>query len=184
MAAVSMVRKSTQVAVGGLAAALCLLLMFLTGLIPFATYALPAAAGVVLVAVVVENGFETALLVYGAVSFLSLFVVPDREAAMMFICFFGHYPILLAKLERLRPRWVQTVVKYLFFNGCVVAGYWAAVQVFGMTYLLEGMEEFGRYALLILLGAGNLLFHIYDKALGRIVVYYVRYFRVRYLGRL
>ena len=41
-------KKSTQVALGGLAAALCTLLMFLTGMIPFATYALPAAAGIVL----------------------------------------------------------------------------------------------------------------------------------------
>ena len=58
-------KKSTQVALGGLAAALCTLLMFLTGMIPFATYALPAAAGIVLVAVVVENGASTAALVTG-----------------------------------------------------------------------------------------------------------------------
>lgn len=72
-------KKSTQVALGGLAAALCTLLMFLTGMIPFATYALPAAAGIVLVAVVVENGASTAALVYGAASILALFVVPDGK---------------------------------------------------------------------------------------------------------
>ena len=37
---------------GGLASALCVLLMFLTGMVPFATYAMPAAAGTVLLAVV------------------------------------------------------------------------------------------------------------------------------------
>ena len=37
-------KKSKQVAAGGIAASLCLLLMFLTGLFPLATYALPAMA--------------------------------------------------------------------------------------------------------------------------------------------
>ena len=83
------IRKSTQVAVGGLSSALCLLLMFMTGMIPFATFALPSLAGILLIVVVVENGIQTATLVYAAVSILSLFMCPDKEAAMMFICFFG-----------------------------------------------------------------------------------------------
>ena len=87
-------RKSTQVALGGMSSALCLLLMFMTGLIPFGTFALPAMAGIVLIVVVVEMGRSTAALVYGAVSLLSLFMCPDKEAAMMFIGFFGCYPVI------------------------------------------------------------------------------------------
>ena len=37
--------KSKQIAAGGIASSLCLLTMFLTGVFPFATYALPAIAG-------------------------------------------------------------------------------------------------------------------------------------------
>ena len=85
-----MARKSTQVAIGGVAAALCLILMFCTGLVPFATYALPALSGVVLIAVVAEMGWRTAMVVYAAVALLSVGIVPDREAAMLFIFFFGY----------------------------------------------------------------------------------------------
>ena len=42
--------KSSQVAVGGMASGLCLLLMFLTGMIPFSEYACPTFAGLVLIA--------------------------------------------------------------------------------------------------------------------------------------
>ena len=42
-----MIKKSTQVAMGGIASALCLLLMLLT-IIPIATYTMPALAGMVL----------------------------------------------------------------------------------------------------------------------------------------
>ena len=105
-------KKSTQVAVGGLASALCLLLMFLTGMIPFTTYALPAMAGIVLIAVVIENGTQTAALVYVSVSLLSLFLSPDKEAALMFLCFFGYYPVIKAKLEQIRPKLLELLAKY------------------------------------------------------------------------
>ena len=63
-----MKHKSSQVAVGGMASGLCLLIMFLTGLIPFSEYACPTFAGLVLIAVAEEMGRKTAFLVYGAVS--------------------------------------------------------------------------------------------------------------------
>lgn len=69
---------------GGIASALCLLLMILT-IIPIATYTMPALAGMVLIVVVIENGYSTAWMVYAAVGFLSLFICPDKEAAM-FVC--------------------------------------------------------------------------------------------------
>lgn len=49
-----MIKKSTQVAMGGIASALCLLLMILT-IIPIATYTMPALAGMVLIVVVIEK---------------------------------------------------------------------------------------------------------------------------------
>lgn len=64
---------------GGIASALCLLLMMLT-IIPIATYTMPALAGMVLIVVVIENGYSTAWMVYAAVGFLSLFICPDKEA--------------------------------------------------------------------------------------------------------
>ena len=71
-------RRSTQVALGGMIAALSLLFLFLTGVFPFATYILPAAAGILLVAVVVESGWRWALGVYAAVSLLAVFIAPVR----------------------------------------------------------------------------------------------------------
>ena len=58
-----MKHKSTQVAVGGMASGLCLLLMFMTGMIPFSEYSLPTLAGLVLIAVSEEMGSSTALIV-------------------------------------------------------------------------------------------------------------------------
>ena len=83
-----MQKKSGQVALGGIATGMCIALMFATGMIPFSYYALPALAGLVLIAVREENGLSTALIVFAAVSLLSVFVVPIKEAALLFIAFF------------------------------------------------------------------------------------------------
>ena len=97
-------KKSTQVALGGLSSALCLLLMFMTGLIPFSSYIFPALAGIVLISVREENGLKTALLVYAATSLLALLIIPDREAVMMYIMLLGYYPLAKPWIERLaRP---------------------------------------------------------------------------------
>jgi|GEM_PF-4581040 len=67
-----MQKKSGQVALGGIATGMCIALMFATGMIPFSYYALPALAGLVLIAVREENGLSTALIVFAAVSLLQL----------------------------------------------------------------------------------------------------------------
>lgn len=178
-----MVKKSTQVALGGLAAALCLLLMFLTGIFPFATYALPALAGMVLIAVVRENGYKAAVTVYAAVSLLSVFIVPDRQAAILFIAFFGYYPILKGKLERLAAA-VRWALKLFFFNAAVVLGYLAIIYLFGIDEVLEEIGVLGEYSLLVLLLGGNVVFLVYDYALNNIEYLYLHWFRPKILRKM
>lgn len=49
-------KNTYKIALGGMITALSVLLMFLTGLFPMATYALPAIAGVLLISAVIEIG--------------------------------------------------------------------------------------------------------------------------------
>ncbi|MDL2233588.1 hypothetical protein LJC63_08455 [Ruminococcaceae bacterium OttesenSCG-928-L11] len=163
--------------------ALCLLLMFLSGMVPFSTYALPALAGAMLVAVVIEVGRKVALMVYVSVAVLSLFVVPDREAAMMFIAFFGYYPILKGWIETLRSRVLEYIVKFSLFNVTIVAAYLAMTFLMGMPSVVEDMGDFGRYSALILLFFGNIVFFMYDIALTKYITLYVRWFKPRFLRK-
>lgn len=175
--------KSKQVAAGGIASSLCLLLMFLTALFPFATYALPAIAGSLLAIVVVELSRATAVMVYVSVSLLSLFIVPDKEAVMVFIFLFGYYPILKGCIEQIRIRPVELGLKYILFNGAMVLGYLFLIRLFGMDYLLDELMEYGEYGLAALLLAGNFMFFYYDRALTGVISAYVRWFRPRYIGK-
>lgn len=166
-----MIKKSTQVAMGGIASALCLLLMFLT-IIPIATYTMPALAGMVLIVVVIENGYSTAWMVYAAVGFLSIFICPDKEAAMLFVGFFGFYPILKGKLEKIRRRLLEYVVKFVVFNVAMIANYMVIIYLFGIQDVLEEVGPIGKYSVFLLLALGNVVFFVYDVALSKIIMAY------------
>lgn len=162
-------KSSKQIALGGLSASLCLVVMLCTALMPFATYALPAFAGIILVPIAVELGMSTAWITYAAVSILSVLIVPDRETALMFTAFFGYYPFLKLKLDTIRPRLVRIIIKLAIFNITIISAYYLIIHVFGMAYL---MEEFQNGFGLILLLVGNACFPIYEFALKNMYLLY------------
>ncbi len=165
-------RNSSKTALGGIVAALSVTMMFLTAVIPTLTYALPAAAGVLLIIVVIDVDKKWAFGVYAAVSLLSLLVLPDKEAAVMYVFFFGHYPIVKAILESKHiHRVVLWLLKLLLFNVSVAAAYLIIIYVFQLP--LDDMEEFGKWGIPLLLGLGNVVFVVYDVALSRLVTLYM-----------
>ena len=157
----------------GMAVALETALMFLTGLMPTATYSLPALAGLVGIVIVVELGVKWAWPVYGAASILSALIAPDKEAAALYVLFFGCYPILKAIVERRWRRWTQWICKLLIFNAAAVLYYFFATRVLGVPE--ESFWTFGILLPAVLLAAGNLVFLLYDYVVSGLVrVYWQR----------
>ncbi len=157
----------------GMAVALETALMFLTGLMPTATYSLPALAGLVGIVIVVELGVKWAWPVYGAASILSALIAPDKEAAALYVLFFGCYPILKAIVERRWRRWTQWICKLLIFNAAAVLYYFIATRVLGVPE--ESFWTFGILLPAVLLVAGNLVFLLYDYVVSGLVrVYWQR----------
>ena len=93
-------KQSSKTALGGILAALSLVLMFLFAIFPSATIAAPAVASILLIFAVLEMGKGWAFGIYVAVSLLAMLVVPTKEAAVLYVVFFGYYPILKALIEK------------------------------------------------------------------------------------
>ncbi len=176
-------KKSTQVAIGGLSAALCLLMMFMTGLVPFSSYLFPAMAGIVLIAVADEMGVKTALLVYAVVSVLAILIVPDQEAKLLFILFLGYYPMLKPVLEKL-PRLFSFFIKLAVFNGIIVAFYYITLYILGIPDILEGWGDLGKYTIYAALGMANFTFIMYDFLLTQVLQIYRGWFRPKILRKI
>ena len=96
------IMKSKKVAFGAVVAALSLVFMLLTAVLPVGTYALPCFAGILLVIIVIEFGVPWAVGVYAGVSVLSFLLVSDKEAALYYALILGNYPILKNFFERIK----------------------------------------------------------------------------------
>ena len=163
--------KSGKIALGGLLTALGVVLMFLTGLIPIGTYALPAIAGVLLIVAVIEIGAKWAWMIYAAVAVLSLLFAADKEAALLFVLFFGYYPVLKSFLERISNKVLSWISKFAVFNVSVVACFFLAVNFLQLPE--DSFTVFGIYLPWVFLILGNAVFLIYDIALSGLVATYV-----------
>ena len=166
-------RTSFRVALSGVLAALMVVVMLLGTLIPGTTYLCPALAGAFLVPVVWELGVRNGGLAFAVVSLLSLFLAPDKQAALFFVLLFGWYPLLRPSLQRMRQKAVRWVVKFLLFNLALAAI--ALVTVFVLGLPLFGAEEKNGTVLVLvgMLVLGNIAFQLYDLLLGRLGDWYV-----------
>lgn len=165
-------RKSAKTALGGIIAALSLLIMLLTAVIPYLEYALPAIAGALLVLMVIEINKKWAFCAYVAVSILSLLILTNKEAAMMYIAFFGYYPILKPFFEeKIKSNALCWLAKAVVFNVTTVLAYIVIVYVFGIP--IEDIEDYGMKIVPVLLLLANLMFVLYDICITRLVTLYL-----------
>ena len=165
-------RTSYRVALGGIVAALCIVLMFLTGVFPALYIAAPMAAGVLMIVLVEEVSVGWGWLTYIAVSLLALIVTFDKEAALMFILFFGYYPILRQNLEHIKQKLLRVFAKLLLFNVFLVLDWWLTVYVLG----LPSFDDTAPYMYAVLIIAANAMFFFYDKLLSRMGWFYHKVF--------
>lgn len=177
------VKNSTfRVAFCGIIAALGLVLMLLTSLVPVGTYAFPCFAGIFIAAVVIEYGWKWGLGVYAVVTVLSLFLAGDKEAVLYFIALFGYYPILKAVFEKhIKNKIILYVLKFAVFNIAAIASFFAAA--FLLSISPEEYTLFGVYMPLAFLAFGNVFFLIYDFAVTVFVGQYVVRLRNKFFGR-
>lgn len=157
-------RKAYPVALGGVLAALAIVIMTLGGLIPIATYVCPMLCSLMLLAVKLSCGDRIGWAWYGAVSILSLLLSPDKEAAAVFVVL-GYYPIIQPKMEKLP---LQFVWKLLLFNIASAMLYAALLFVFGMEQLVAEFQELGIVGLVITLILGNICFFLLDRVLHKL----------------
>ncbi len=137
---------------------------------PYLTYAVPAVSGALIILPLVELSKTYALVTYIASSVLVM-LFAEPEAKLMYVCFFGYYPILKSVFESIKSRVAEYILKFLSFNIAVTLVYFVFAKVFSIP--LESTREFGKYTALVLYALGNVAFVLYDICLARICAVYM-----------
>ena len=142
----------------------------LTSYFPYLTYAIPAVAGLLIMIAVIEIDVKWASLSYAATAVI-VALTAEPEAKMLFVLFFGYYPILKAVFEKLKSRVLEYLLKFAVFNAAVIVSYGFVAALIGVD--LSDMGDFGKYTSIVLLVAANVVFPIYDAAVSKMAAFYI-----------
>ena len=152
-----------DMALGGMMAALAVVIMALGGMIPVATFVCPVLCMVLLRFVLSICGSRIGWAWYGAVAILGLLLGPDKEAAAIFAVL-GYYPILKPRLDRMK---CGILLKLALFNSVILAMYWVLIRFLGMEQIAREYAELGAVMTAVMLVLGNATFLLLDDTLGR-----------------
>lgn len=168
----------------GVMSGLALALMFIMGMVPSFEYISPAIGGVLILVIRKNLGIKYGMISYLAVGLLGLLIVPNYEATMMFLFLLGYYPIIREFLQKIKVRLFQWAAKLAVYALPSIAAYTLLVHLFGMEYLLEDANDFGKYGTLALLGFGAVAFVLYDTFLGLFDPFYDKIIKPKIQKRL
>ncbi|MGM9682003.1 MAG: hypothetical protein ACI3XQ_00235 [Eubacteriales bacterium] len=115
---------------------------------------------------VIEYGGAAPWLIYAVTGTLSLILLPQKFPAVMYVLFFGYYPIIKEKLERIKKKPPVWALKMLIFNAAFAAIYFVGKQLL----VPEGSSFALKVAFFVL---ANVAFVLYDIALTRLISLYI-----------
>ena len=159
-----------QIALGGVLAALAVVILLLGGIIPVGTYIAPMLAALPLIVLLTELPKGLCTGWYAVVALLGVLLCPDKETAFVFV-FLGWYPLAKPALDRL-PKVGGLLCKLLIFNLSTAALYALLILVFQLEALVREARETGTVLLIVTLLLGNLSFILFDILLARLTTIY------------
>ena len=154
--------NTKKIALGGVLAAVAVVIMCLGGFIPIATYVCPMLCCATQLLVFQFCGKRIAWTWFVVVCILSVLMGPDKEAAMVFVAI-GYYPMVKPLLDRSH---FSVIFKILYFNISIIVVYSIMIYLFGMHEIAAENMEFGMMGLAVILILGNVTFFLLDRLLA------------------
>ena len=164
MKKVGVSKQTRRIAACGILCALGVICMSIGSLIEVMDLTMIMIASFCIVFAVIEMGKRWAWLIWGVTALLSLLLLPNKLAALLYLMG-GMYPIVKSSLERFRPI-IAWAGKLAAFNGVQVAFLLIAQKLFGMT----GPDFSLSWGVLLF---NNVLFILFDITLTVFITFYL-----------
>jgi len=120
-------QKVKYITVSSMLSALAVVVLALGSLIDTMDLSIAAIAGIFCYYAVLEIGGIFPYLIYLVTSTLGILLIPNKSPAVLFLAFFGIYPILKPLLEKLN-KILSYVIKFVLFH-------FSVALAFGISYL-------------------------------------------------
>lgn len=146
--------------------ALSLVLLYGATLVPSGRIGLTAAAGLLPAAAVISFGLSAGFLCYGGTALLAFFLLTDKNIALLYLLFFGLYPMIKGLAEQTGKQVLEWAIKFIFFNTAFTLLLWLLKALFLERF--PGLD--GAFGLAYL--AGNPVFLAYDIGFSKVIGFY------------
>ena len=167
--------KAQRVSFTALISALCVAIMSVSRIVPIGIYALPPVCSVFIMIILIEFGVKWALGSFIVSALLSA-IFANPESSMVYIVFFGYYPIAKMYLERINNLVLKWIAKIILFNAVIVSGYLL------LNLVVPVIEEFftqGKLIFIFIIIAAQIMFVMYDVCISKLsVTYFQKYHNV------
>lgn len=161
--------RSRGLALTALFAALSLIVLGGASVMPAGRLGLTALSGILPAAAAVSGGgLRAGLLCYSCTGLLGLILVPDKGCVLLYLLFFGIYPLVKSLVERCGIWWKESFLKLVFFNG-VLTLFWLVLKSMFLPFLPAVLN--GTLPVYL---AGNVVFLAYDHGLSGVIWLYIR----------
>ena len=168
--------NTRRLTVCAMLAALGVILLYIGSLIEVVDISMAVLASLLCVVAVIEYGGSWPWLIYGVTAILSIVLLPNKTPAAFYALFFGFYPILKEKLEKL-PNLLSWVLKELVFNIAFAA---MALASF-LLFFTQNNTLFTQPRMLIAIFVlAEVVFVLYDIAMTRLISFYIIKLRRRF----
>ena len=151
--------------------ALGVVILYLGSIIDVLDIAMAALVSLFVIFAVIEYGGAAPWCIYAVTGLLSAILLPNKFPAIMYIFFFGFYPIIKEKAESRRSRALAWGIKEIVFNISLVI----MIALSNLLMSLKFADVIIFEAVFFILANG--VFVIYDIALTRLISAYLFRFR-------
>lgn len=147
--------KSQKIATCGLLCALSLLFLYITSVVPSGKLAMICISSLCIGLCVALVNVRFSVIAYFTVSLLGFTMLPNKIIPLMFILFFGNYPITKLFLEKISNIYIMWLFKIIVFN------IYAVITYFVISIFINVEIDI---AIPIIILIANVAYLIYDFA--------------------
>lgn len=152
-------KNSKVIAYSGVATALSVVMLFLGSIFWVLGYTMPLVASLVMIILLDSISQKSALLTFISTSIISFILLNDKECVLLYILFFGYYPLIRDKINDIKPKFLSYLLKFITFNAAMVLTQILCVYVFGIPF----DDMLGKWGIVVFVLCLNFVFVVFDK---------------------
>lgn len=152
-------KNSKVIAYSGVATALSVVMLFLGSIFWVLGYTMPLVASLVMIILLDSISQKSALLTFVSTSVISFILLNDKECVLLYVLFFGYYPLIRDKINDIKPKFLSYLIKFVSFNAAMVLTQILCVYVFGIPF----DDMLGKWGIVVFVLCLNLVFVVFDK---------------------